>query len=38
MPRLMTQNPARDFIYYSGMIAAAIAITQLFYLYVNGLV
>lgn len=38
MPRLMTQGPARDFIYYAGMIGVAAAMTHIFYLYVNGLI
>lgn len=37
MPRLMTSGVARDFIYYAAMIGAALALTQIIYMYLNGL-
>ena len=38
MTRAMLRGPARDFIYYGVLSGAAIALTHIFYLYVNGLV
>jgi hypothetical protein len=38
MPRAMMKGPVKDFIYYAVFFGSAIALTQVFYLYVNGLV
>lgn len=36
MGRAMTEGPLWDFIYHTGMIGIAAAITYVFYLHVNG--
>ena len=38
MPRLMTSELAKEFIYFATMIGLAVALTHVFYIYVNGAV